>query len=125
MNPELPAMLDDALSRGFDALVLTNAMRPMAKCKGGFAAAQRAIRRPADDPRLDRSLRRRGPRRRARPAQLEADDRRALLARAQRFSLHVASRRLIGRDRRPRSAPASPGCSASSASRSMLPIRCG
>jgi uncharacterized Fe-S cluster-containing radical SAM superfamily protein len=33
MNPELPAMLGDALARGFDALVLTNAMKPMAKCK--------------------------------------------------------------------------------------------
>ncbi len=33
MNPELPAMLDDALSRGFAALVLTNAMKPMAKCR--------------------------------------------------------------------------------------------
>jgi hypothetical protein len=29
----LPEMLDDALSRGFSALVLTNAMKPMAKCK--------------------------------------------------------------------------------------------
>jgi uncharacterized Fe-S cluster-containing radical SAM superfamily protein len=33
MNPGLPAMLEDTLSRGFDALVLTNAMKPMAKCK--------------------------------------------------------------------------------------------
>ena len=33
MNPEFPAMLEDALSRGFDALVLTNAMKPMAKCR--------------------------------------------------------------------------------------------
>jgi pyruvate-formate lyase-activating enzyme len=33
MNPELPEMLEIALSRGFRALVLTNAMRPMAKCK--------------------------------------------------------------------------------------------
>jgi uncharacterized Fe-S cluster-containing radical SAM superfamily protein len=33
MNPELPAMLEDALSRGLRALVLTNAMKPMAKCK--------------------------------------------------------------------------------------------
>ena len=33
MNPELPAMLEDALSRGLAALVLTNAMKPMAKCK--------------------------------------------------------------------------------------------
>src|SRR5271166_4197686 len=33
MNPELPQMLEDVLSRGFRALVLTNAMKPMAKCK--------------------------------------------------------------------------------------------
>jgi uncharacterized Fe-S cluster-containing radical SAM superfamily protein len=33
MNPELPQMLDDVLSRGFRALILTNAMKPMAKCK--------------------------------------------------------------------------------------------
>ena len=31
MNPEFPAMLEDALRRGFDALVLTNAMKPMTK----------------------------------------------------------------------------------------------
>ena len=31
MNPELPAMLADALGRGFEVLVLTNAMRPMMK----------------------------------------------------------------------------------------------
>jgi uncharacterized Fe-S cluster-containing radical SAM superfamily protein len=33
MNPELPAMLDLALARGFRALVLTNAMKPMHKTK--------------------------------------------------------------------------------------------
>jgi uncharacterized Fe-S cluster-containing radical SAM superfamily protein len=33
MNPELPAMLDLALARGFRALVLTNAMKPMHKMK--------------------------------------------------------------------------------------------
>jgi uncharacterized Fe-S cluster-containing radical SAM superfamily protein len=33
MNPELPAMLDLALARGFRALVLTNAMKPMHKVK--------------------------------------------------------------------------------------------
>jgi hypothetical protein len=32
MNPELPAMLQLALARGFEVLVLTNAMRPMLKC---------------------------------------------------------------------------------------------
>jgi len=29
MNPEMPAMADAALSRGFEILILTNAMRPM------------------------------------------------------------------------------------------------
>jgi hypothetical protein len=33
MNPELIAMLDDALRRGFRVLVLTNAMKPMTKCR--------------------------------------------------------------------------------------------
>src|SRR5947209_996802 len=33
MNPELPAMLDRALGRGFRVLVLTNAMKPMHKVK--------------------------------------------------------------------------------------------
>jgi hypothetical protein len=33
MNPELPAMLEDVMSRGLAALVLTNAMKPMAKCR--------------------------------------------------------------------------------------------
>src|SRR6201993_217760 len=33
INPALPGMLEDVLSRGFRALVLTNAMKPMAKCK--------------------------------------------------------------------------------------------
>ena len=40
MNPELPAMLEDVLSRGFGALVLTNAMKPMAKCKPALVAAR-------------------------------------------------------------------------------------
>jgi len=31
MNPDMPGMLEDTLSRGFEALVLTNAMRPMQK----------------------------------------------------------------------------------------------
>ena len=38
MNPELPAMLDDALARGCEALVLTNATRPMAKTAGSLLA---------------------------------------------------------------------------------------
>ena len=38
MNPELPAMLDIALARGFRALVLTNAMKPMHKMKPALLA---------------------------------------------------------------------------------------
>lgn len=33
MNPDLPAMLEDVLSRGFKAMVLTNAMKPMLRMK--------------------------------------------------------------------------------------------
>ena len=33
MNPALPEMLGEVLRRGYRALVLTNAMKPMAKCK--------------------------------------------------------------------------------------------
>jgi hypothetical protein len=36
MNPEFPAMLDLALERGFRALVLTNAMKPMHKQKSAL-----------------------------------------------------------------------------------------
>jgi len=38
MNPALPAMLDLALARGFRALVLTNAMKPMHKVKPALLA---------------------------------------------------------------------------------------
>jgi hypothetical protein len=41
MNPALPAMLRDALARGFRTLVLTNAMRPMMKCKEALIALRR------------------------------------------------------------------------------------
>jgi len=33
MNPEMPAMMEECLSRGYRTLVLTNAMRPMARLK--------------------------------------------------------------------------------------------
>ena len=36
MNPELIGMLDDVLGRGLDALVLTNAMKPMRKVEDGL-----------------------------------------------------------------------------------------
>src|SRR5580704_8016892 len=38
MNRDLPAMLDDTLSRGFRAIVLTNAMKPMHKVKPALLA---------------------------------------------------------------------------------------
>ncbi len=38
MNRELPAMLEDVLGRGLEALVLTNAMRPMARYKRALLA---------------------------------------------------------------------------------------
>ena len=41
MNPEIIAMLEDALSRGFRALVLTNAMKPMANLKEPLLALRR------------------------------------------------------------------------------------
>jgi hypothetical protein len=41
MNPDLPAMLETVLSRGLRALVLTNAMRPMAKCKTALLRLKR------------------------------------------------------------------------------------
>ncbi len=45
MNPELPEMLELVLARGFDVLVLTNAMRPMAKVAGRLAPLARFGRR--------------------------------------------------------------------------------
>ena len=38
MNPDFPAMLGDALGRGYRVLVLTNAMRPMMKLAGPLLA---------------------------------------------------------------------------------------
>ncbi len=38
MNPEFLPMLEDALARGYRVLVLTNAMRPMLKCKARLRA---------------------------------------------------------------------------------------
>ncbi len=42
MNPEIIGMLDDVLSRGFDALVLTNAMKPMRKLRSQLLALHEA-----------------------------------------------------------------------------------
>lgn len=42
MNPEMPAMLAEALGRGYRVLVLTNAMRPMMRRTEALAALRRA-----------------------------------------------------------------------------------
>ena len=42
MNPDIIGMLDDVLSRGFDALVLTNAMKPMRKLRPQLLALRDA-----------------------------------------------------------------------------------
>jgi uncharacterized Fe-S cluster-containing radical SAM superfamily protein len=41
MNPDIIAMLESALARGFDVLVLTNAMRPMMKCADALLALKK------------------------------------------------------------------------------------
>ncbi|BBK40286.1 hypothetical protein STVA_03060 [Allostella vacuolata] len=41
LNPDIVAMLDDAMGRGLDALVLTNAMRPMMKHADALLALHR------------------------------------------------------------------------------------
>jgi uncharacterized Fe-S cluster-containing radical SAM superfamily protein len=38
MNPDLLGMLEDSLGAGYTALVLTNAMKPMRKCRDGLLA---------------------------------------------------------------------------------------
>jgi hypothetical protein len=42
MNPDIIGMLEDALSRGFDTLVLTNAMRPMRRLRPQLLALRDA-----------------------------------------------------------------------------------
>jgi len=41
MNPDIVAMLEDALARGFRVLVLTNAMKPMMKCRDALLGLHR------------------------------------------------------------------------------------
>jgi Radical SAM superfamily len=96
MNPELPAMLDDALARGFRALVLTNAMKPMMKCR---AALLRLNKRYGDRMTIRVSIDHYGPRvhqeERGRRSWQPTIDGLLWLA-DNGFSPHVASRRLSG-----------------------------
>lgn len=96
MNPELPAMLEDVLSRDLRALVLTNAMKPMMKCT---AALLRIRERYGDRLTIRVSIDHYGRRvheqeRGQRSWQPTIDGMLWLVRNG--FSVHVASRRLSG-----------------------------
>ncbi len=96
MNPELPAMLEDALGRGFHALVLTNAMKPMAKCEPALLRLnERFGERLTIRVSIDHYGRRVHEAERGRRSWQPTIDGLRWLAR-NGFSLHVASRRLSG-----------------------------
>jgi len=96
MNPELARMLEDVLSRGMRALVLTNAMKPMAKCK---PALLRLRERYGDQLTIRVSIDHYGRRvheiERGKRSWQPTIDGLLWLAR-NGFSIHVASRRLSG-----------------------------
>ena len=96
MNPELTAMLEDVLSRGLAPLVLTNAMKPMAKCK---PALLRLRDHYSDRLTIRVSIDHYGPRvherERGEHSWQPTIDGLVWLAR-NGFSLHVASRRFSG-----------------------------
>ena len=100
MNPEMLDMLKDVLERGFESLVLTNAMRPMMKCADGLLRAARGVRRPADDSRLHRPLRAGAARGGARRALLGTDDRGLALAFRLRLPLNSRWPHALGRRRK-------------------------
>lgn len=96
MNPELAAMLEDALSRGFEALILTNAMRPMAKCKAALLQLnERYGERLTIRVSIDHYGRTVHEEERGRRSWKPTIDGLCWLAR-NGFSVHVASRRLSG-----------------------------
>jgi hypothetical protein len=96
MNPALPAMLDDTLARGFEALVLTNAMKPMAKCKPALLGLkERYGDRLTIRVSVDHYGRAVHEEERGRRSWKPTVDGLVWLARSG-FSLHVASRRLSG-----------------------------
>jgi uncharacterized Fe-S cluster-containing radical SAM superfamily protein len=96
MNPELPAMLEEALARGFRVLVLTNAMKPMAKRKPALLRLkQRFGDRLTIRVSIDHYGRRVHEEERGRRSWQPTIDGLLWLAR-NGFTLHVASRRLSG-----------------------------
>ena len=96
MNPELGVMLDDTLARGFQALVLTNAMKPMAKYKPALLRLnERYGNRLTIRVSVDHYGRAVHEAERGKRSWKPTVDGLAWLAR-NGFSLHVASRRLSG-----------------------------
>ena len=96
MNPELPAMLEDALCRGFDALVLTNAMKPMTKRRAALLRLRRRYgERLTIRVSIDHYGRRVHEEERGRRSWQPTIDGLQWLAR-NGFAVHVASRRLSG-----------------------------
>jgi uncharacterized Fe-S cluster-containing radical SAM superfamily protein len=96
MNPELPAMLEDVLSRDLAALVLTNAMKPMAKCKPALLRLRdRYGERLTIRVSIDHYGRQVHEQERGRRSWQPTIDGLVWLA-GNGFSLHVASRRLSG-----------------------------
>ena len=96
MNPELPAMLEEVLARDLAALVLTNAMKPMAKCKPALLRLRdRYGDRLTIRVSIDHYARQVHELERGRRSWQPTIDGLVWLAR-NGFSLHVASRRLSG-----------------------------
>jgi uncharacterized Fe-S cluster-containing radical SAM superfamily protein len=96
MNPELSLMLENVLSRGFRAIVLTNAMRPMAKCQAALLKLRdRHGERLTIRVSIDHYGRRVHELERGKRSWQPTIDGLQWLAR-NGFALHVASRRLSG-----------------------------
>ena len=96
MNPELPAMLEEVLARDLAALVLTNAMKPMAKCRPALLRLRdRYGERLTIRVSIDHYARQVHELERGRRSWQPTIDGLVWLAR-NGFSLHVASRRLSG-----------------------------
>jgi hypothetical protein len=95
MNPELPTMLEDALSHGFAALILTNAMKPVAKFKPVLRLKHRYGERLTIRVSIDHYGRQVHELERGKRSWAPTIDGLVWLA-LNGFSLHVASRRLSG-----------------------------
>ena len=105
MNPDIIDMLGDALERGFQVLLLTNAMQPMLRprIRDGLTRLRKAHGGRLAPSRQPRPLYGEAARHRADRRVLRQDDRRDRLARARRLCAGARRPHLLGRERgRPR-----------------------